>query len=70
MFLLNGLHLTSKELFELSRNHIKIGISNEAFIRVDKSYEFLKKACSNLNLYGINTGLGPMALVRIREGGR
>jgi histidine ammonia-lyase len=67
MFLLNGLHLTSKELFELSRNHIKIGISNEAFIRVDKSYEFLKKACSNLNLYGINTGLGPMAQVSIRE---
>lgn len=67
MLLLDGYNLTSKELYNLSISDTKIGISDEAAGKVNKSFEFLKSVYSNLNLYGINTGLGPMAQVRISE---
>lgn len=67
MHLLTGNDLTVKELERLSRNHTKIDISDKAISDVKKSYEFLKSVYSDVNLYGINTGLGPMAQVRIDE---
>ncbi|NOU45969.1 MAG: aromatic amino acid lyase [Bacteroidales bacterium] len=67
MLLLNGYNLTSKELYNLSINDTKIGISEEASEKVSKSFDFLKSVYSELNLYGINTGLGPMAQVRISD---
>jgi histidine ammonia-lyase len=67
MLLLNGYNLTSKELYNLSISDTKIGISEEAAEKVRKSFEFLKSVYSDLNLYGINTGLGPMAQVRISD---
>ena len=67
MLLLNGYNLTSKELYNLSISESKIGISEEAAVKVSKSFDFLKSVYSDLNLYGINTGLGPMAQVRISD---
>ncbi|MDO9254542.1 MAG: aromatic amino acid ammonia-lyase [Bacteroidales bacterium] len=67
MLLLNGYNLTSKDLNKLSKSDTKIGISEEAAEKVKKSFEFLKSVYSDLNLYGINTGLGPMAQVRISD---
>jgi histidine ammonia-lyase len=67
MLFLNGYNLTSKELYNLSISDTKIGISEEAAEKVSKSFEFLKSVYSDLNLYGINTGLGPMAQVRISD---
>jgi histidine ammonia-lyase len=67
MLLLNGYNLTSKELYNLSISDTKIGISEEASEKVSKSFDFLKSVYSDLNLYGINTGLGPMAQVRISD---
>lgn len=67
MFLLNGNNLSTKELYNLSISDTKIGISEEAAEKVSKSFAFLKSVYSDLNLYGINTGLGPMAQVRISD---
>lgn len=67
MFILNGDNLTPKELYNLSANRIEIGVSDKAISRVKKSYEFLKSVYSNFNLYGINTGLGPMAQISISD---
>ena len=67
MVLLNGYNLTSNELYNLSTNNLKIGISDEALQNIKKSHQFLESAYSKINLYGINTGLGPMAQVSISE---
>ena len=67
MVLLNGYNLTSKELYRLSISGTKIGITDEAAEKVSKSFQFLKSVYSDLNLYGVNTGLGPMAQVRIND---
>ena len=67
MLLLNGSNLTSKQLYNVSTNNFKIGISEEAINSVKKSYEFLKSVYLKYNLYGINTGFGPMAQVSIND---
>jgi histidine ammonia-lyase len=67
MVLLNGNDLNSKVLYKLSTSDTKIGITDEAAEKVSKSFEFLNSVYSNINLYGINTGFGPMAQVRIHD---
>ena len=67
MLFLNGYNLTSNKLYNLSISDTKIGISDEAAEKVSKSFNFLKSVYSDLNLYGINTGLGPMAQICISE---
>jgi histidine ammonia-lyase len=67
MLLLNGFKLNVKELHSLVTKNSKVGVSDEALSKVKKSYEFLKSVYSKFNLYGINTGLGPMAQISISE---
>jgi histidine ammonia-lyase len=67
MLFLNGNDLTANQLYTLSLDHTRIGISDPAAEKVKKSYDFLRSVYSGLNLYGINTGLGPMAQVRISD---
>jgi histidine ammonia-lyase len=48
----------------------KIVISDQAKARVTKSYNFLQSFHQNKIIYGINTGLGPMAQYRIDDNDR
>ncbi|PLX05536.1 MAG: histidine ammonia-lyase [Marinilabiliales bacterium] len=45
----------------------KIELNNTAFQKVEKSFQFLKTFSEDKLIYGINTGLGPMAQFRINE---
>lgn len=45
----------------------KVSISPEIEENVVKSYEFLKEFSSDKVIYGVNTGFGPMAQIRIKD---
>lgn len=52
---------------EILFNNIKIDISQNALNRVESSHNFLINYCKDKTIYGINTGLGPMAQYHISE---
>jgi len=45
----------------------KIELSSSVLEKVDRNFSFLEKYCTDKLIYGINTGLGPMAQYRISE---
>ena len=45
----------------------KIELSSDIINKVEHSFNFLKNYCKDKLIYGINTGLGPMAQYRIGE---
>ncbi len=58
--------ISLEALVAVSRNHEKVEISSNALARINHSREAIKKMLSsNKGMYGINTGLGAMATVRI-----
>ncbi len=58
--------ISLEELVAVSRDHEKVEISNNACVRINHSREIVKKMLSSdKGMYGINTGLGAMATVRI-----
>ena len=67
MILLDGYTLTSKQLLTLSYSEEKIGITPEILEKIKKSNEFLNSANSRYNIYGVNTGLGPMAQFSVSD---
>lgn len=46
----------------------KLAIADDAISKVEKSFTFLKKFSVDKIIYGVNTGLGPMAQYRIEDG--
>lgn len=56
-------HDIKKILFE----NTKIKISEETRIKVEKSFDFLKKFADDKIIYGVNTGFGPMAQYKISD---
>jgi histidine ammonia-lyase len=67
MILLDGYTLTTKQLFALSFGEEKIGVSPETLEKVNNHNEFLSSVNSRYNIYGVNTGLGPMAQFSVSE---
>lgn len=63
----NGSALTFSDFEEIVFNGEQILISDEVIKVVEKSYAFLEKYASNKIIYGINTGLGPMAQYKIDD---
>lgn len=59
--------LTLSDFQRIIRNNERIAIASRARERVKKSYSFLESFHKNKIIYGINTGLGPMAQYRIDE---
>ncbi len=45
----------------------RLDIADEVILKVDKSFEFLQDFSKNKIIYGVNTGLGPMAQYRIDD---
>jgi len=52
---------------QLLMGNTKVEISKDVSKEVKKSFDFLKKYASNKIIYGINTGLGPMAQYKIED---
>lgn len=59
--------ITTKELSRILFENEKVEISAKANARVTGSYKFLQSFHQDKIIYGINTGLGPMAQYRIEE---
>lgn len=59
--------ISIKDYRQILFNGEEINISNEAFRTVKESYTFLKSFYKNKIIYGINTGLGPMAQYKISD---
>ncbi len=62
---IDGFSLNLKQFSEMLLNDKPFTIAGKAMNRVKESHEFLKKFSANKLIYGINTGLGPMAQYRI-----
>ncbi len=59
--------VTAEDFYKLLYEGEKIGISEEVISRVQSSFDFLQSFSKDKIIYGINTGLGPMAQYRIEE---
>ncbi|MHB1923032.1 MAG: HAL/PAL/TAL family ammonia-lyase [Chitinophagaceae bacterium] len=59
--------LSLKDFSGIVFNKKIIHLSEAGLNRMTNSFEFLQKFSSNKLIYGINTGLGPMAQIRIGE---
>lgn len=54
---------------EIIENHLKIALSDEAVLNINKSYNYLQNKLeeSNAPVYGINTGFGSLCDVKIQD---
>ena len=59
--------LTSLDFYAVLFTNEKVSLSDKAIKRVEDSHNFLKDFAKNKVIYGINTGLGPMAQYKIAE---
>ncbi len=59
--------LTMNDVFDILINGEDVEVSSESYNTVEKSFEFLKEFTKDKVIYGINTGLGPMAQYRIDD---
>jgi histidine ammonia-lyase len=63
---INGENLTIEEVCKTAAGKAKVEISPESFEKIDKSREFIEKILDDGELhYGINTGFGDFASVRV-----
>jgi histidine ammonia-lyase len=75
-FLLDGYNLSLSELVSISRNGRKISLSESSLAEMERSYSWVARAANGefLNaqgepraVYGVNTGFGSLARVRIPQ---
>lgn len=59
--------VTVENFYQILFGEEKIEINQEVIDKVKSSYEFLKEFSKDKIIYGINTGLGPMAQYKIEE---
>ena len=59
--------LTIGDIEKLIYEGAKLELSEEAVMRIEKSYGFLERFEKNKVIYGINTGFGPMAQYRVDD---
>ncbi|HOH84417.1 MAG TPA: aromatic amino acid lyase, partial [Bacteroidales bacterium] len=63
-----GLHdLTLEEIYQILFHKAEIEIHPEALQRVNNCHSFLAEFSKDKVIYGINTGLGPMAPYKIEK---
>jgi histidine ammonia-lyase len=67
MILVGGKRLTSNDFDRLLYRGDQIQLNDPALDKVKLNYEFLKSYSKDKVIYGINTGLGPMAQYKITE---
>ena len=62
--------LDIQNFYKILHKNISINVENSVFRRVDECFDFLNKISKNNIIYGVNTGFGPMAQYRIKDGDR
>lgn len=65
-YLLKNSVLDLKDFSNIINNNVEIEIAKELFTELKKSHSFLVDFSKDKIIYGINTGLGPMAQYRIQ----
>ncbi len=70
MITLGSHDLTLEEIYSILFQREEITLSPESFERVKKCHEFLRDFSEDKVIYGINTGLGPMAPYKIDKENR
>ncbi|MBM3403893.1 MAG: aromatic amino acid lyase, partial [Bacteroidetes bacterium] len=65
MIIIGNGPLTLEDFFNIVYRGEQIDIAPEALQRVDKNFKFLESFAHHKVIYGINTGLGPMAQYKI-----
>ncbi len=60
--------LDLKDYFEILFKNVKIEIAEDTLAKVDECFKFLQEFSENKVIYGVNTGLGPMAQYRVENG--
>lgn len=66
MIILGDKTLSTSDFYNILYHNESISISKKALKKVDESHQFLKTFSKNKIIYGINTGLGPMAQYKIK----
>ena len=67
MISVGGNRITSRDFARVIFGYEKIELNARALDRVHESYNFLQAYARDKIIYGINTGLGPMAQYKINE---
>ena len=67
MILVGKQKLTPEDFYKILFLNEKIGLDPDALARVTSNYEFLQEFAKGKVIYGINTGLGPMAQYKINN---
>ena len=65
MITIGGRQLNSADFYKILFGGEKVDLDENALKEVEKSYSFLKEFAKDKIIYGINTGLGPMAQYKI-----
>ena len=67
MVIIGGRKLESADFYKILFGGEKVELDEQAFKDVEKSYVFLEKFAKDKIIYGINTGLGPMAQYKVSK---
>lgn len=67
MIQIGGKRLTSADFFQVLFNNMPVQLQPGALEKVKANFSFLKAYSKDKIIYGINTGLGPMAQYKISE---
>jgi histidine ammonia-lyase len=67
MILIGGKRLTSADFYQVIYQNQQVQLQSGAVEKVKANFDFLKSYAKEKIIYGINTGLGPMAQYKISE---
>ena len=67
LYLLKNSFLELKDFIDVIQNNVELVISDELYAELKKSHDFLSDFSHDKIIYGINTGLGPMAQYKILD---
>jgi histidine ammonia-lyase len=70
MLTIGGRLITLEDYQQVLHENEKVAVHKDATERIKRSYDFLETFHQNKIIYGINTGLGPMAQYRIEDADR
>ena len=63
---IDGLSLTLADVVDVARNNRPVELEGDARRRMQRSYDWVQRAATNDQpIYGVNTGFGSLARVRI-----
>jgi histidine ammonia-lyase len=67
MVQIGGKRLTSADFYDVLYNQAQVTLQSDALEKVKTNFNFLQAYSKDKIIYGINTGLGPMAQYKISE---